>query len=80
MIRESTPSEIASLESAADRWSEILKTNNSQKASTVVIFNNTEGAAALSDLVEIDGEDYKKSYLNAVINNLIFDDSDFDEA
>ena len=77
--REYTLSEKAALEAAADRWSEILKPNNSQKASTTIVFNDTEGAAAMSDLVEIDGEDYKKSYLNAVINNLIFDDSDFDE-
>ena len=77
--REYTLSEKAALEAAADRWSEILKPNNSQKASTTIVFNDTEAAAAMSDLVEIDGEDYKKSYLNAVINNLIFDDSDFDE-
>lgn len=79
VTRKYSSSEKAALEAAANRWSEILKPNNSQKANTVVVFNDTVGAAAISDLVEIDGEVYKKSYLNAIINNLSFDDSEIDE-
>lgn len=69
-VRNLTDNEKYALFSAGDTWTKVLHIDPNTPVQFTVIPSNDLNAGAASEYVEISGENYRKTNVNAVLNNL----------